>query len=139
MQTSVARKRCLLFFLWLAVSTWGIGLDAELFELTVLIPAWAANPPQSLSLLAYGARWPNNPGDFFQPLSAALALATLGVIVAGWQTLARFKTLRWIFYDWIRAAFIGIGFVASLQAMSLRSGAWGGLTIPSSGSATAVR
>src|SRR5436309_15842923 len=47
MKTISARHRWLLFFLGLAVSAWGIGLGAKLFELTVLIPAWAANPPQS--------------------------------------------------------------------------------------------
>ncbi len=171
MQTSLARTRWLLLFLWLSASAWGIGLGAKLFELTVLIPAWAANPPQSLNLLPYGPRWPNNPGDFFQPLSAALALATVGVIVAGWRTTPRFKTLlwvpvaaliviwastptlfwpmiqelywastgkrpldgaaatalasQWIFYDWIRTGFIGLGFFASLQAMSVRSTAYG--------------
>jgi hypothetical protein len=51
MKTILARHRWLLFFLWLAVSAWGIALGAKLFELTVLIPAWAANPPQSLNLL----------------------------------------------------------------------------------------
>src|SRR6266567_3784963 len=96
MKTISNRHRWLLFFLWLAVSAWGIGLGAKLFELTVLIPAWAANPPQSLNLLPYGPRWPNNPGDFFQPLSAALLLATVGTLVAGWKTRSRYKTLLWL-------------------------------------------
>ena len=96
MKTISARHRWLLFFLWLAVSAWGIGLGAKLFELTVLIPAWAANPPQSLNLLPYGPRWPNNPGDFFQPLSAALVLATVGTLVAGWKTRPPYKGLLWL-------------------------------------------
>jgi hypothetical protein len=96
MKTILARHRWLLFFLWLAVSAWGIGLGAKLFELTVLIPAWAANPPQSLNLLPYGPRWPNNPGDFFQPLSAALLLATVGTLVAGWKTRSPYKALLWL-------------------------------------------
>jgi len=95
-KTISARHRWLLFFLWLTVSAWGIGLGAKLFELTVLIPAWAANPPQSLNLLPYGPRWPNNPGDFFQPLSAALVLATIGTLVAGWKTQSRYKALLWL-------------------------------------------
>ena len=43
MKTILARHRWLLFFLWLAVSAWGIGLGAKLFELTVPISAWAGH------------------------------------------------------------------------------------------------
>ena len=96
MKTISARHRWLLFFLGLAVSAWGIGLGAKLFELTVLIPAWAANPPQSLNLLPYGPRWPHNPGDFVQPLSAALLLATIGTLAAGWKTRPPYKSLLWL-------------------------------------------
>jgi hypothetical protein len=95
-ETISIRHRWLLFFLWLTVGAWGIGLGAKLFELTVLIPAWAANPPQSLNLLPYGPRWPNNPGDFFQPLSAALVLATVGTLVAGWKTRPPYNALLWL-------------------------------------------
>ena len=96
MSAESSRQRWLLLSLWLAVSAWGIGLGAKLFELTVLIHAWAAIPPQSFSLLPYGPRWPNNPGDFFQPLSAVLVLACIGTLVAGWQTTTSFKRLLWV-------------------------------------------
>ena len=170
MLSESSRQRWLLVFLWLAVAAWGIGLGAKLFELTVLIQAWAANPPQSFSLLPYGPRWPNNPGDFFQPLSAVLVLTVIGTLVAGWRTTASFKRLlwvplgaliliwaatptifwpmiqelywastgknpldtqaatalayKWVLYDWLRTAFIALGFSASLQAMSTRSAAF---------------
>src|SRR5439155_23194485 len=96
MKPMSGRHRWLLFFLGLAVSAWGIGLGAKLFELTVLIPAWAANPPQSLNLLPYGPRWPNNPGDFFRPLSAALALAPVGTLIAAWKTRPAYKAPLWL-------------------------------------------
>ena len=170
MPSESSRQRWLLVFLWLAVAAWGIGLGAKLFELTVLIQAWAANPPQSFNLLPYGPRWPNNPGDFFQPLSAVLVLTLIGTLVAGWRTTASFKRLlwvplgaliliwaatptifwpmiqelywastgrnpldtqaatalayKWVLYDWLRTAFIALGFSASLQAMSKRSAAF---------------
>jgi hypothetical protein len=96
LKDSSPRARWLLLFLWLAVSFWGLGLGAKLFELVVLIPAWSADPPRSLNLLPYGPRWPNNPGAFFQPLSALLLLATLGTLTAGWRSTAPFKVLLWI-------------------------------------------
>ena len=36
------------------------------------------SPPESLSLLPYGKRWPVDTGEFFIPSSAALLLATFG-------------------------------------------------------------
>lgn len=84
-----------MIFLWVSVSAWAIGFGAKLFELVVLIPAWAANPPTSLSLLPYGPRWPNDPGDFFQPLSALLVIGTVGALVSGWHTLRSYKRWLW--------------------------------------------
>ena len=156
--------RRLVIFLWLSVSAWGIGLGAKLFELVVLIPAWAANPPESLSLLPYGPRWPFNPGDFFQPLSALLVIATVGALLSGWNTSRTYKvwlwvplisllviwlstptifwpmirdlyaastgsrplaeaaaqslSTQWIVYDWVRTAFIAVGFLCAVRAIS---------------------
>jgi len=87
--------RWLVVFLWISVSAWGVGLGAKLFELVVLIPAWAANPPESFSLLPYGPRWPFNPGDFFQPLSALLVIGTLGALFSGWKTSGTYKAWLW--------------------------------------------
>ena len=89
------RGRWLLVFLWISVFAWGIGLGAKLFELVVLISAWAANPPESLSLLPYGPRWPFNPGDFFQPASALLVVGTVGALVGGWHTTRAYKAWLW--------------------------------------------
>jgi len=95
MDVSSARSRWLHVFLWVSVFAWGIGLGAKLFELVVLIPAWAANPPESLSLLPYGPRWPFNPGDFFQPLSVLLVVGTVGALVSGWNTVMTYKAWLW--------------------------------------------
>jgi hypothetical protein len=91
MRTNSSRARWLVIFLWVSVSAWGIGLGAKLFELVVLISAWAANPPASLSLLPYEPRWPFNPGDFFQPLSGLLVIGTVGALVSGWNTSRTYK------------------------------------------------
>ena len=90
-----ARSRLLHIFLWISVFAWGIGLGAKLFELVVLISAWAANPPESLSLLPYGPRWPFNPGDFFQPASVLLVVGTVGALVSGWNTVRAYKAWLW--------------------------------------------
>ena len=170
MNSSPAR-RWLITFLWISVFAWGIGLGAKLFELVVLIPAWAANPPESLTLLPYGPRWPFNPGDFFQPLSLLLAIGTIGALACGWNTSPRYKVwlwaplialliiwiatptvfwpmirdlygastgsrslsapaarslaAQWILYDWIRAAFIGVGFVCAVRGTSTVYRAYG--------------
>ncbi len=95
MNVPSARTRSLHFFLWVSVFAWGIGLGAKLFELIVLISAWAANPPESLSLLPYGPRWPFNPGDFFQPASVLLVVGTVGALVSGWNTVRTYKAWLW--------------------------------------------
>ena len=41
-------------FLWISVIAWGVLLGAKLFDLRVLVGAWSASPPESLSLLPYG-------------------------------------------------------------------------------------
>jgi hypothetical protein len=74
--------------LWLALVGWAIGLGAKLFDLIVLASAWGANPPESLALMPYGAKYPIDPGLFFQPLSAGMLLATLGAGFAAWKPLA---------------------------------------------------
>ena len=96
MNVKLSRARWLVVFLWVSVSAWGIGLGAKLFELVVLITAWAANPPASLSLLPYGPQWPVNPGDFFQPLSALLVVGTIGSLVSGWNTARNYKVWLWL-------------------------------------------
>lgn len=78
-------------FLWISVIAWGLLVGAKLFDLRVLVGAWSASPPESLSLLPYGARWPVDTGEFFIPSSAALLLATLGALMAGWRTPVRYR------------------------------------------------
>jgi hypothetical protein len=73
-------------FLWLSVFGSGIGLGAKLFDLIVVAGAWAAAPPASLALMPYGPRYPLNPGDFFQPLSALMLVGILGAVISGWKT-----------------------------------------------------
>jgi hypothetical protein len=77
--------------LWISVIAWGFLVGAKLFDLRVLVGAWSASPPESLSLLPYGPRWPVDTGEFFIPSSAALLLAALGALITGWRTPARYR------------------------------------------------
>src|SRR5258708_37443149 len=73
-------------FLWVSVLAWGIGVGAKLYDLRVLAAAWSAAPPESLTLLPYGARFPVDPGDFFLPTSVLTLVAALRALVSGWKT-----------------------------------------------------
>ena len=67
----MTRAHLLRSFLWLSVLAWGIGTGAKLYDLIVVAGAWSANPPESLSLMPYGVRFPVGPGQFFAPTSGA--------------------------------------------------------------------
>jgi hypothetical protein len=82
----MSREKLTRAFLWIAVLGWGIGLGAKLFDLLVVAGAWSAAPPASFSLLPYGHRFPVNPGNFFQPLSAVMAVGVVGALISGWKT-----------------------------------------------------
>ncbi len=87
----MSRSRWTHAFLWLSVTSWGIGLGAKLFDLLVLASAWGAAPPASLVLYPYGRNWPINPGAFFQPLSALILIASLGALISGWNADRRYR------------------------------------------------
>jgi hypothetical protein len=76
-------------FLWIAIFGWGIGLGAKLFDLVVVAGAWSASPPASFALLPYGKRYPVDPGDFFIPLSALIAIGSIGALISGWRSPLR--------------------------------------------------
>ena len=88
--------RVMEFFLWASVLGWGIGLGAKLFDLIVVAGAWSASPPSSFALLPYGPRFPINPGDFFQPLSAVMALGILGALISGWRAPGQLRLWLWL-------------------------------------------
>jgi Domain of unknown function (DUF1772) len=90
------RLRVMRFFLWGSVLGWGIGLGAKLFDLIVVAGAWSAAPPSSFALLPYGPRFPINPGDFFQPLSAVMALGILGALISGWRAPVQLRVWLWL-------------------------------------------
>jgi hypothetical protein len=90
----MSREKLTLAFLWLSILGWGIGLGAKIFDLLVLGSAWGASPPTSLALLPYGARWPIDPGTFFQPLSVVMLLGMLGAYISGRKT--SFEYRRWL-------------------------------------------
>jgi hypothetical protein len=90
------RLRLMRFFLWMSVLGWGIGLGAKLFDLLVVAGAWSAEPPASLALLPYGSRFPVDPGDFFQPLSAVMVLGILGALISGWKTPVQLRFWLWL-------------------------------------------
>lgn len=72
--------------LWVSVVAWGVLLGGKLFDHVVLVGAWSASPPESLSLLPYGERFPVDTGDYFFPSSVALLVCSLGLFVSGWRT-----------------------------------------------------
>src|SRR5712692_10059716 len=85
------RARLTRLFLWISVLAWGILLGAKLFDLRVLVGAWSASPPESLSLIPYGPRYPVDTGQFFQPISVAVMLASFGALISGWTTPPRYR------------------------------------------------
>lgn len=87
------RGRVTRMFLWISVLAWGILVGGKLFDLRVLVGAWSASPPESLSLLPYGPRFPVDTGDYFLPSSVALLVCSLGGLIAGWNTPPRFRAL----------------------------------------------
>jgi hypothetical protein len=87
--------RALRFFLWMSVVGWGVGLGAKLFDLVVVAGTWSAAPPASFALLPYGKRYPIDPGDFFMPLSAVMALGIVGALICGWRASAQLRF--WLF------------------------------------------
>ena len=80
-------------FLWISVLAWGILVGGKLFDLRVLVGAWSASPPESLSLLPYGPRFPVDTGDYFFPSSLALLVCSFGGLIAGWNTPWKFRAL----------------------------------------------
>jgi hypothetical protein len=46
--------------------------------------------------MPYGPRYPINPGDFFQPLSALLLVGVLGALIAGWKTPFSYRLWLWM-------------------------------------------
>jgi hypothetical protein len=85
------RMRLTRLFLWISVIAWGILLGGKLFDLRVLVGAWSASPPESLSLLPYGPRWPVDTGEYFFPSSVALLVCSFGALIAGWKTPLRYR------------------------------------------------
>ena len=78
-------------FLWIAVLAWGVGVGAKLFDLLILAGAWSAAPPQSLSLLPYGPRFPVDPGDFFIPVSLSILIGSIGALATGWRGPVQYR------------------------------------------------
>lgn len=88
-----SRERITRMFLWISVLAWGILVGGKLFDLRVLVGAWSASPPKSLSLLPYGPNYPVDTGDYFLPSSVALLVCSVGGLIAGWNTPSRFRAL----------------------------------------------
>jgi len=80
------RIRLTRVFLWVSVLAWGIGVGAKLYDLRVVAGAWSAAPPESLTLLPYGPRFPVDPGKFFIPTSLSTLVAAFGALISGWKT-----------------------------------------------------
>jgi len=89
------RMRLLRAFLWLSVFAWGIGAGAKLYDLIVVAGAWSASPPESLSLMPYGAHYPVMPGQFFAPTSGATLIGGVRALICGWRTPASYRV--WLF------------------------------------------
>ena len=87
------RMRITRVLLWGSVLGWGILLGGKLFDLRVLVGAWSLSPPESLSLLPYGARFPVDTGEYFFPSSVALLVCSFGVLISGWKTPPGYRLL----------------------------------------------
>jgi hypothetical protein len=87
------RARLTRILLWISVLAWGVLVGGKLFDLRVLAGAWSASPPESLSLLPYGSRYPVDTGEYFFPSSVALLVCSFGALIAGWNTPPRFRLL----------------------------------------------
>jgi hypothetical protein len=96
MAAQSTRGAWLTSFLWINVFAWSVAFGGKLFELMVVIPSWAADPPSSLSLMPYGPRYPFNPGDFYQPLGVVALVGCVGSLLCGWRTPANYKVLLWV-------------------------------------------
>lgn len=77
--------------LWPLTLGWGILLGSKLFDLRVLVGAWSASPPESLSLLPYGDRYPVDTGEYFFPISGPLLIFSILAVVAGWKTPLKYR------------------------------------------------
>jgi hypothetical protein len=97
----MSREQLTRSFLWVSVAAWGVALGAKLFDLLVLSSAWGSSPPSSLALYPYGVHWPVNPGNFFQPVSGLLLVASLGALIAGWKTRGSYR-------NWLAAPVIAL-------------------------------
>ena len=98
------------FFLWSLVFVFGIVLGAKVFDFVVLTSAWGIAPPTSLSLLPYGPRYPVDPGDFFQPLSALLLILLLGGLIAAGKT-------PWNYRVWLLIPFLSFVVVCAVTPL----------------------
>ena len=96
MAASSTREKWLTPFLWISVIAWSVALGGKLFEFVVVMSSWAANPPESLTLMPYGPKYPFNPGDFFQPLGLVALVGCLGSLICGWYAPPRYKVLLWV-------------------------------------------
>jgi hypothetical protein len=90
------RVRLMRVFLWVAVLAWGIGVGAKLYDLRVVAGAWSAAPPESLTLLPYGPRFPVDPGKFFVPTSLSTLVAAFGALFSGWKTPFGYRVWLWL-------------------------------------------
>jgi Domain of unknown function (DUF1772) len=90
------RERLTRVFLWVSVLAWGIGVGAKLYDLRVVAGAWSAAPPESLTLLPYGPRFPVDPGKFFMPTSVATVVAAFGALFSGWKTPFGYRAWLWL-------------------------------------------
>jgi anthrone oxygenase-like protein len=93
--TMSRRIRLMRAFLWVSVLAWGIGVGAKLYDLRVVAGAWSAAPPQSLTLLPYGPRFPVDPGKFFIPTSLSTLVSAFGALLSGWKTPFRYRVWLW--------------------------------------------
>ena len=86
---SSRRHRTMRVFLLFSVVTLAVGLGAKIFDLLVVATAWGASPPASFAHLPYGKEFPIDPGNFFQPLSALIAIGIGGALISGWRSSLR--------------------------------------------------
>jgi len=88
------RERITEVLLWAAVVVWGCMLGGIFYETLVVIPAWTAAPPESLSIMTH-PRYPIVPGRMWIPFSGLNTLLSIVVLIAAWNQPSR---RRWLIF-----------------------------------------
>lgn len=78
------RERIAYILLWLSVVVWGCMLGGIIYETLVVVPAWSAAPPESISVMMHPL-YPIVPSRMWIPFSNLHTLISIAVLIAAWN------------------------------------------------------